>query len=96
MARDRSLIWRSRTTWSTISNVISSTPAHGTLLPGHKVAMVVSTGKPKVAVPEKPAVALPKKAVAKKVPAKKAPAKTAVKKAATKSATVKKASKKKR
>jgi eukaryotic-like serine/threonine-protein kinase len=32
-------------------NVLGSTPAHGTLLPGQTVAMVVSTGKPRVAVP---------------------------------------------
>jgi serine/threonine-protein kinase len=31
--------------------VISSTPSHGSLLPGQTVALVVSTGKPKVPVP---------------------------------------------
>ncbi len=33
------------------SYVISSSPAHGTLLPGQQVAMVVSSGLPRVAVP---------------------------------------------
>src|SRR6202042_2854999 len=33
------------------SYVISSSPAHGTLLPGQQVAMVVSTGLPRVALP---------------------------------------------
>ncbi len=33
--------------------VVSSSPAHGTLLPGQRVALVVSSGKPKVAIPGK-------------------------------------------
>jgi serine/threonine-protein kinase len=31
--------------------VVSSRPAHGTLLPGQRVALVVSSGKPRVAIP---------------------------------------------
>jgi serine/threonine-protein kinase len=31
--------------------VVSSSPAHGTLLPGQRVALIVSSGKPRVAIP---------------------------------------------
>jgi beta-lactam-binding protein with PASTA domain/tRNA A-37 threonylcarbamoyl transferase component Bud32 len=43
----------SRTTSVTVpvDDIISSTPSRGTLLPGQSVAIVISTGKPKVAVP---------------------------------------------